>query len=628
MVLALGAPAQNPLFKSGFEGTTTLDTIPSSATSDDYQHFSGTDTTTGYTWPMNVWGDYAVTTGMHPIVGGSNAVSSYINDYIETVPGHTGSSTRALRMNITGPAPGFCCIQSTFQVAGMSQPVTDFYTRYWVKLNPELLTQVRANLGNFWRTLFELKTYTDYRIATFIVGNSNGVPSWRVIVDNNPNGTLPPCPAGACWTANNNSIAVPADQWFLVEYYLHRSTGSDGRFFWAVNGQTLVDHYGPTYGANQENANFLALLNLYGDGNNMSPAYQWVDDVEVWGLPPCAALPCGAGSASDTTAPTTPTSLTASAVSSSQINLSWNASTDNVGVAGYKIYQNGGTTPIATVTSGTVYQNTGLTASTTYSYTVVAYDAAGNTSPVSAAVSAKTSSTTPSTPSGACPAPATSAWTGCYYSDQNLTTLGLVRTDRTITFNWGAGSPDPTIPADHFSVRWSGVFNFAAGSNAFTVVADDGFRLYLDGVKVMDHWVDEAATTYTQTVATTAGNHTVTLEYYENGGDAVANLQWQVATSASVADTQAPTTPTNLTASAASRQINLSWSASTDNTAVAGYRMYRNGGTTPIATVYGTTYQDTGLLSATYYSYSVAAYDAAGNTSAKSATVSARTPRH
>ena len=623
MVLALGASAQNRLFKSGFEGSTTLEAIPSSATSDYYQHFSGSDTTTGYTWPMSFWGSYAVSTGMHPIVGGTNGVSSYINNYIDTVTGHTGSSTHALRMNISGPTPGFCCVQSTFQVAGMSQPVTDFYTRFWVKLNPELLTQVQANLGNFWRTLFELKTYTDYRIATFIVGNSNGVPSWRVVVDNNPNGTLPPCPAGACWTVDNNSIAVPTDQWFLVEYYLHRSTGSDGRFFWAVNGQTLVDHYGPTYGANQENVNFLALLNLYGNGTNMSPAYQWVDDVEVWDLPPCTTLPCGAGT--DTQAPTAPTNLAASVASSSQINLSWTASTDNVGVAGYKIYRNGGTTPIATVTSGTTYHDTGLTGSTTYSYTVAAYDAAGNTSPATAAVSATTSS---ATPSAACPAPAASAWTGCYYSDQNLTTLGLVRTDPTITFNWGAGSPDPAIPVDHFSVRWSGVFNFNAGSNTFTVTADDGFRLYVDGVKIMDHWVDEAATTYAQTVATTAGNHTVTMEYYENAGYAVANLQWQLAASISASDTQAPTTPTNLTASAASSsQINLSWNASTDNVGVAGYKIYINGGTAPIATAAGTTYQSTGLVASTLYSYSVAAYDAASNTSAQSAMVSATTLR-
>jgi chitodextrinase len=624
MALALGASAQNRLFSSGFEGNTALEAIPSSATSDDYQHFSGSDNTTGYTWPMSFWGAYAVSTGMHPIVGGSNSVSSYINNYIESVTGHTGSASRALRMNITGPAPGFCCVQSTFLVAGLSQPVTDFYTRFWVKLNPELLSQVQANGGNFWRTLLELKTTTDYRIATFIVGNSSGIPSWRVIVDNNPNGTLPPCPAGACWSADNTSVSVPASQWFLMEYYLHRSTGSDGRFFWAVNGQTLVDHSGPTYGANQENINFLALLNLYGDGNNMSPAYQWIDDVEVWDVPPCATLPCGAGSGTtaDTQAPTTPTNLTASAASTSQINLSWNASTDNVGVAGYRIYRNGGTSPIAS-TAGTSYQDSGLTASTSYSYTVAAYDAAGNTSARSLAASATTASAPPPPSVGSCPAAVASAWTACYYSDQNLTTLGVVRTDPTILFDWGAGSPDPAIPADHFSARWKGIFNFSAASYTFTVTADDGFRLYLDGVIVMDHWADESATTYTQTLATTAGNHAVTLEYYEDAGSAVANLQWQLASTASA---PAPTTPTTLTASAvSSSQINLSWTASTDSMGVAGYRIYRNGGTTPIATSASAGYQDSGLVPATPYTYEVSAYDSLGDASAESAPASATT---
>ena len=89
----------------------------------------------------------------------------------------------------------------------------------------------------------------------------------------------------------------------------------------------------------------------------------------------------------DTTPPTTPTNLTATAVSSSQINLSWNASTDNVAVTGYRIYRGG--TQIATSTT-TSYSNTGLTPSTTYTYTVAAYDAAGNVSPQSPSVSATT----------------------------------------------------------------------------------------------------------------------------------------------------------------------------------------------------------------------------------------------
>jgi chitodextrinase len=94
-------------------------------------------------------------------------------------------------------------------------------------------------------------------------------------------------------------------------------------------------------------------------------------------------------SAGDTTAPTVPTGLSGTVISSSQINLTWTASTDAVGVVGYKVYRNG--TQIATVTSGTSYNNTGLSPSTTYSYTVSAYDAAGNNSAQSSSVSRTTS---------------------------------------------------------------------------------------------------------------------------------------------------------------------------------------------------------------------------------------------
>src|SRR6266540_3268396 len=89
----------------------------------------------------------------------------------------------------------------------------------------------------------------------------------------------------------------------------------------------------------------------------------------------------------DTTPPSVPTGLTASAVSSSQINLSWTASSDNVGVSGYRVYRNG--TQIAT-TSATSFADTSLAASTTYSYTVAAYDAAGNLSAQSSSASATT----------------------------------------------------------------------------------------------------------------------------------------------------------------------------------------------------------------------------------------------
>ncbi|WP_281886294.1 cellulose binding domain-containing protein [Paenibacillus sp. YYML68] len=91
----------------------------------------------------------------------------------------------------------------------------------------------------------------------------------------------------------------------------------------------------------------------------------------------------------DTQAPTAPTSLAAAAASSTQINLSWTASTDNVAVAGYRVYRGG--TQVGTASS-TSYSDTGLTASTAYSYTVRAYDAVGNVSSASNTASATTTS--------------------------------------------------------------------------------------------------------------------------------------------------------------------------------------------------------------------------------------------
>jgi cellulose 1,4-beta-cellobiosidase len=89
----------------------------------------------------------------------------------------------------------------------------------------------------------------------------------------------------------------------------------------------------------------------------------------------------------DTTPPSTPTNVTASGVTSTGASLSWSPSTDNVGVAGYHVYR-GGT--LVGSTASTSFSDSGLTPSTHYSYTVVAYDAAGNVSPASAAVSVTT----------------------------------------------------------------------------------------------------------------------------------------------------------------------------------------------------------------------------------------------
>lgn len=94
----------------------------------------------------------------------------------------------------------------------------------------------------------------------------------------------------------------------------------------------------------------------------------------------------------DTTAPTTPTNLSSSSITATSFTLSWSAASDNVGVTGYNVYQNG---TLKTTVTGTSLAISGLTASTTYSFSVRAKDAAGNISSSSTSLNVTTNSSTP-----------------------------------------------------------------------------------------------------------------------------------------------------------------------------------------------------------------------------------------
>src|SRR5216117_2628868 len=246
----------------------------------------------------------------------------------------------------------------------------------------------------------------------------------------------------------------------------------------------------------------------------------------------------------DTTPPTTPTGLTAAAAGSAGANLSWSASTDNVGVTGYIVRRNGVQVAAPAATS---YTDTGLSVGT-YSYTVAARDAAGNISPNSASVGVTIADTTPpTTPSGFTAAAAGS--TGANLS-------------------WSASTDNVGVTG--YIVRRNGV---QIATPATTSFADTGLS---------------AATTYRYTVA---------------ARDATGNISPNSASaSITIADTTPPTTPTGLTAAAAgSTGANLSWSASTDNVGVTAYIVRRNG--VQVATPATTSFADTGLSAATTYSY-------------------------
>ena len=116
-----------------------------------------------------------------------------------------------------------------------------------------------------------------------------------------------------------------------------------------------------------------------------------------------------------------------------------------------------------------------------------------------------------------------------YYQRMNFETLVLTRTDPQINFNWGdPGGPDPTVGDDNFSVRWTGEVE-AVFTETYTFYprTDDGVRLFVDGLMLVDNWADRSATENKGTIDLIAGNtYSLIMEYYENTGGAVAELRW------------------------------------------------------------------------------------------------------
>jgi endo-1,4-beta-xylanase len=117
---------------------------------------------------------------------------------------------------------------------------------------------------------------------------------------------------------------------------------------------------------------------------------------------------------------------------------------------------------------------------------------------------------------------------GEYYSDVNFGTLVLTRTDPVIDFDWVSGSPDSSIANDNFSIRWSGDIEAVyTDTYTFHETTDDGCRLYIADQLIIDQWGEEAATEYTGTIALNAGQrYPITMEFYESGGEASAQLAW------------------------------------------------------------------------------------------------------
>jgi chitodextrinase len=274
-----------------------------------------------------------------------------------------------------------------------------------------------------------------------------------------------------------------------------------------------------------------------------------------------------------------PQGLAASPTSTTTIDLTWNASTDNSGgsgVASYRVQRGGAT--IAGSVAATSYSDSGLTANTTYSYTVSAIDVAGNRSAESTAAQA----TTPAIPADTTPPSSPGSFTA------------IPTSSTSISLSWSASSDNVGVTG--YRVRRGG-----------TLIASPTGLSFADNSRA-------PSTTYAYTVTAldAAGNESVAASA-------------SATTPAPPADVIPPTVPGNLVAQATSTTtISLTWNASSDNVAVANYRVQR-GGVTVAASVTGTSYADAGLTPNTLYSYTVSAVDAAGNRSAESTAAQATT---
>ncbi|MEV7116841.1 glycoside hydrolase family 6 protein [Kitasatospora griseola] len=184
----------------------------------------------------------------------------------------------------------------------------------------------------------------------------------------------------------------------------------------------------PTYTGNPRNNN-----NMSGALANAPLAGHWFS-AQFQELMRNAYPALGSSGGSDTTAPTAPTGLAATTTANS-VALTWSAATDNVGVTGYDVYRGGA---LAGSTAGTSYTDTGLTASTAYSYTVKARDAAGNVSPASAALVATTKASGGGTGSG-CTASykVTNDWGAGFNADVTVTAGSTAIKTWKVSWNYG-----------------------------------------------------------------------------------------------------------------------------------------------------------------------------------------------
>ncbi len=300
------------------------------------------------------------------------------------------------------------------------------------------------------------------------------------------------------------------------------------------------------------------------------------------------------GSASDTTAPSVPTSLTATTLSQSQIDLSWTASTDDTAVTGYQVFRD---LVFVATTSATSYSDIGLSASTEYSYTVTAFDAAVNISAQSSAATATTLA--PSTNGGG---------GGTGGSAAVLRVLSLTVSPDT---HKAIVKISTNIPVQAF-VYWGETLDYELGS---------AFSPYFSTLHTIELSELEAGTDYVFKV------------WVVDARGRELRIEGQEFTTLSLPDTTSPSNVSNFSAVANEDQIDLTWNnpqADFDLVRIVRSTLFYPRDPYDGETIYegrDEQYTDTDVVSGTTYYYTAFGKDAFGNYSSGAiASATARRP--
>jgi chitodextrinase len=324
---------------------------------------------------------------------------------------------------------------------------------------------------------------------------------------------------------------------------------------------------------------------------------------DMYGVPRGAAPTIGAVEyvdLSDSTPPAVPENLAAAPLHN-QIQLSWDASTDNQLVAGYVVYRDGAR---VARTHTNHFTDRALAPQTAFTYRVSAIDPAGNESPPSVELATATIQNLPNRPTvrvtstadGAALMAASPVDSGPQFLVFDLGADYLLSAMKLVS-GWNSGSPVAAFALEYWkNGAWVGVPGSPTTGNTSA----------------------ERTVAFTGTVRTTRVRFTSASAPFDLNQLWLSGLGVDPST-----DIEAPATPAGLAGVAGIGKIQLSWDAAADNIGVTGYILYRDG--IEVQQLAETHYLDTGLAMGRGYLYAVVARDAAGNVSPLSPTVSVTT---